>query len=359
MSKAANPWLPLWPVRYKPLADELLSSWLIRLSHGMGLKVQTFCNLEFGNQRQVWNRDIDRFGPSWLIERLSQRTGTPLEVAHRASLRAYDGILYRRFKSNGVLPWVLRLKMYHRTWLGHGLMFCPGCLAEDKEPYFRRRWRLALNTVCPRHRCMLLDCCPACQAGVGFTRTDLGQPGQEDFMGQNVCHACGFDLRQAVAPPPGCLDEEAAAWLNQLWTEFEAGDFVPDLIEQLTVFHMICSLLTRRNRALHLAEYLGDRLGVEHPLTLQSWTPLETRSVDERHQLLQMAAWLMVDLPGRLGEARRAHAIRFNHLLRDFDEVPEGYRRIALSLQGGKAPAGEGFGAEHGREEHQDHDRLT
>jgi len=25
---------PLWPIRYKPLPDELLSSWLVRLAHG-------------------------------------------------------------------------------------------------------------------------------------------------------------------------------------------------------------------------------------------------------------------------------------------------------------------------------------
>lgn len=38
----------LWPIRYKPYRDELLTSWLIRLAWGHGLKVQTFCNLVFG-----------------------------------------------------------------------------------------------------------------------------------------------------------------------------------------------------------------------------------------------------------------------------------------------------------------------
>ena len=96
-------------MRYKPQEDELLSSWLVRLAHGLNMKVQTLCNLEFGNQRQVWNRDIDRLGPPWLIETLSRRTGTPLRVAQQTTLRVYDGVLYRRFKSSGVLPWVLRL----------------------------------------------------------------------------------------------------------------------------------------------------------------------------------------------------------------------------------------------------------
>lgn len=75
----------LWPIRYKPLPDELLSSWLVRLAHGHGLKVQTFCNLMFGNRRQVWNRDIDRLAPDWLVEALALHTGTPMELARRTT----------------------------------------------------------------------------------------------------------------------------------------------------------------------------------------------------------------------------------------------------------------------------------
>lgn len=71
----------LWPIRYKPLPDELLSSWLVRLAHGHGLKVQTFCNLIFGNKLQVWNRDIDRLAPEWLIAELSSKTGASYQKA--------------------------------------------------------------------------------------------------------------------------------------------------------------------------------------------------------------------------------------------------------------------------------------
>lgn len=98
---------PLWPIRYKPLPDELLSSWLVRLAHGHGLKVQTFCNLIFGNRLQVWNRDVDRLGPDWLVNELSARTGTPLVIAYGTTLRAYEGLLYPQFKPSGVLQWIL------------------------------------------------------------------------------------------------------------------------------------------------------------------------------------------------------------------------------------------------------------
>lgn len=105
----------LWPIRYKPLPDELLSCWLVRLAHGHGLKVQTFCNLIFGNQRQVWNRDIDRLAPTWLVDELILRTGISPELAWGTTLRAYEGVLYPKFRLAGTLQWILTLKLYHRT----------------------------------------------------------------------------------------------------------------------------------------------------------------------------------------------------------------------------------------------------
>ena len=56
--------------------------------------------------------------------------------------------------------------------LGYGLQFCPHCLAEDIEPYFRLAWRLAFYTHCPKHYCMLLDLCP--QWGQGAAAYTLG-----------------------------------------------------------------------------------------------------------------------------------------------------------------------------------------
>lgn len=332
MKTSPRPTLLEWPIRYRPLEDELLSSWLVRLSHGLGLKVQTLCNLEFGQQRQVWNRDIDRLGPSWLIETLSQRTGTPLATARKTSIRCYDGVLYRRFKSSGILPWVTRLKMFHRTWQGNGLMFCPACLTEGKTPYYRKSWRIAMNTVCLRHRCMLQDRCPMCKAGVAFTRTDLGNPGMVDFPDLNLCHACAFDLATASRQPPPCLDRDAAAWLAELWRDFAAGDFDASTLEQIEMLHVTCALLMRRRSKLHLAEYVCERMGVVTPQFGPGRVSIESQPVDVRHQVLQLAAWLMIDLPARLSEAVRAHALLYNHLTRDFRSLPTSYRKVAMSI---------------------------
>src|SRR5438552_475194 len=69
-----------------------------------------------------------------------------------------------RIDGNGVSPWLLSIGLRggrrHRPWL----QYCPYCLHDDPDPYFRRRWRLTFVTVCPPHRCRLLDRCAACGA---------------------------------------------------------------------------------------------------------------------------------------------------------------------------------------------------
>src|SRR5215210_4650818 len=48
---------------------------------------------------------------------------------------------------------------------------CPGCLRES--PYARRIWDLIPITVCPIHKCLLLDECPTCKARITWLRTRI------------------------------------------------------------------------------------------------------------------------------------------------------------------------------------------
>lgn len=48
--------------------------------------------------------------------------------------------------------------------LGAGwLQYCPQCLDEDTEPYYRRIWRLVPVTCCIQHELVLLDECTSCR----------------------------------------------------------------------------------------------------------------------------------------------------------------------------------------------------
>lgn len=322
---------PLWPIRYKPFPDELLSCWLVRLAHGHGLKVQTFCNLMFGNRRQVWNRDIDRLAPAWLVDELTLHTGTSPELAWGTTLRAYEGILYPKFRLSGTSRWILALKVYHRTRQGYGLQFCPACLSEDNIPYFRKRWRIALNTVCSKHGTMLFDRCPHCGAAVAFHRLDMAGVEAIDVAPLSYCHSCQFDLRDAVPEKPIVYDADASSLLLDACRQFDS-DGTPGSewdLGRFAVMHQLCRIMTARYKHAHLREFVLDQIGAQDIKLTGGYISFEMRTIQERHHLLQLTGWLLSDLEPRLTTAWRAKVVRYNLLLKDFDDPPEYYSLIA------------------------------
>ncbi|MFI5444011.1 TniQ family protein [Polaromonas sp. UC242_47] len=326
---------PLWPIRYKPLPDELLSSWLVRLAHGHGLKVQTFCNLIFGNRLQVWNRDVDRLAPQWLVDELSLRTGTPIATAYGTTLRVYEGLLYQRFSASGALSWIQTLKMYHRKREGFGLQYCCACLADGPQPYFRKAWRLAFNTICVKHQCMRHDRCPQCGASVAFHRMDMGRGGLFEFESLAACHVCQFNLCDALCEPVVSYDAQATAWLEQLCSplmDTDESKVAAIGLDVLRVMHHLAGLLTSRYQTVTLREHLCAQLGIEDIPMTHGRVSIEARPLAERHHLVQLVAWLMVDLEPRLFRAWRSKAVRYNHLLKDFDEEPQFYAQIVAGF---------------------------
>ena len=322
---------PLWPIRYKPLPDELLSSWLVRLAHGHGLKVQTFCNLIFGNRLQVWNRDVDRLAPQWLVDELSVRTGTPIATAYGTTLRLYEGRLYPKFKASGVLPWIQTLKMYHRKREGFGLQYCGACLADGPQPYFRKAWRLAFNTICVKHQCMLHDRCPQCGAAVAFHRLDMGCSSIFEFESLAACHACKFNLCDTLCEPVVSYDGPATAWLEQLHSPLMDTDKSKTKaidLDVLRVMHHLAGLLTSRYQTVMLREHLCIQVGIEDIPMAPGRVSIEARSLAERHHIVQLVAWLMLDLEPRLSTAWRTKSIRYNHLLKDFVDAPVWYLTV-------------------------------
>jgi hypothetical protein len=320
---------PLWPIRYKPLPDELLSCWLVRLAHGHGMKVQTFCNLLFGNRLQVWNRDIDRLAPAWLLDALVLHTGTPFDVAYGTTLRVFEGLLYPKFRLSGHLPWIQNLQMYHRTRQGFGQQYCPACLASDEVPYFRKTWRLSLKTFCVTHHCQLLDRCQACGAAVSFHRMDMGRAELRPDAPLSACHACGFHLASAPREPPRVIDEEAFGALANIVDAVDAvaTGGVSDLqAGTLAVLRHMTVMMLSKKRKLHLLEYMAGLFGEPTPeIAAGSRPTIEAQSLTTRHALLLWSTWLLCLPSQRLAQAWTSGAFRYNHLMRDFVAPPSWY----------------------------------
>ena len=322
----------LWPAHPKPLPDELLSSWLMRTAYANGLRLQTFGNLIFGGRRQVWNRDIDRLGPTWLVTTMAACTGTPWHIAYGTTLRTFEGVLFRRFRVSGVLQWIQTLQVYHRKRQGYGLQYCPTCLREDAEPYYRRSWRVSFNTICPQHRCMLLDRCPECKIGVAFHRTDIGKYSANASGRLMVaCHRCGKDLSTSDAISVRGYDEATLGAHVELCLALQRGLGPP--LERLDVMHHLCRLMLGSTAHLQLQEFVAKKLDAPTvPRSLRR-TGIESRPFWERHHFIQLAMWLMADLEAKLTSARDAKALRYLHLKRDFVDPPPWYEELVSRFE--------------------------
>jgi hypothetical protein len=319
----------LWPCHPHPLPDELLSCWLVRIAHAHRVKVQTFCERVFGRERQVWNRDIDRLAPRWIINRLSIQTGTPLADAHQTALTAYRGLLYPRRKDSGILRWILPLDIWHRKHMGHGLQFCPVCLAEDPIPYYRKRWRLALYTCCSEHNAMLHDRCPVCGAGVAFHRIELGHYGSADEGPLAYCNKCGFDLRNAPTIEPTFYEDSSQQVMLEVLRMFEGKDAHFFDAGFFTVLHQMCKLLLSNTQHTKLRTHVISLINASD-LKLQTGKKgCEERPIWERHHIVQLGMWLMVNPGQRIVEAWRNKVLRYNILLKGLKDPPRWFRKAA------------------------------
>jgi len=321
----------LWLYHPKPLTDELLSSWLVRIAHGHGMKLQTFCRVALGKGQEIWFRDIDRQVPEWFVRALSEHTGAGVRQIRRASLLDYKGVLYRHYRWSGHQYWLLPLNMVDTSFQHHGLQYCPQCLAEDKEPYFRKRWRVAFYTMCTKHQCMVHDRCTECGAPVAFHRREMGKFSRLDAGIITQCHACDFDLRKTKVVEPIIYDESAGLkWLPALhMLEGVGGVDARYNVGFFAVLHQLCKIMVTHYPHEHLQQYVGGKIGAPPIVLRPKHESFEHYSLEERHVVIQLAMWLLADPEQRIMDAWRNKAVRYNVLKKDFQPRPQWYRDIA------------------------------
>ena len=65
------------------------------------------------------------------------------------------------------------------------------CLADDKIPYFRKKWRYQFYNVCTKHEIFLTDRCWVCYERVNFTKITHNK-------NLAICSKCEKDLRTSI-----------------------------------------------------------------------------------------------------------------------------------------------------------------
>ncbi|MFE3144998.1 TniQ family protein [Streptomyces scopuliridis] len=196
--------IPIW---VQPLPGEALDSWLE--AYARRLKVTAHALLNFIG--------LPGSSPARMTERLSGREGEVLsevtglspQALAAMTLEPYEGltVAFHSGKDGMNRPPAWR-------YYGTHSRFCPACL-DDTGGRWILAWRQPWSFACLRHRCLLLERCPACGQFVRAQGTRVGGPSKPMLCtrGRHSVHgdrrprvACGFPLSQApahVLPPSG------------------------------------------------------------------------------------------------------------------------------------------------------------
>lgn len=139
------------PVAPRPFADELLSSWMARVSARYGSEPLELMVYLAGQGRPTEGlRQVDDVAPDMGLLRLWAKACRidPARLRHRSLASRYPD--------------------RSRDWLlTETVPVCLACFDADvaagRDAYLRADWRLAEQVVCPEHRAMLLDRCHGCR----------------------------------------------------------------------------------------------------------------------------------------------------------------------------------------------------
>jgi hypothetical protein len=318
----------LWPIHLKPYVDELLSSWVVRLSRAYGTDARRFCASVW--PRAAWSRDIDTGSYVDVLEVLSDKTATPRARVCETTFGGYRGFPAQELTRHGRSPWLLRTG--ERTSQRHraGVSYCPACLQEDEEPYFRRPWRLTCVTVCPHHCCQLLDRCAACAAPCTLYHV----PGNAAAI--TCCSCCQFDARQAQAPawPRRADHRRVLQFQTALVDALHYGWYplVPTAsvatAEYLAVLRHLGRLVITQQRAHELRRECSGPLDApaDVPFLLSSsGRAIEALSVTDRFALMQVLEWWLEQWPERFVTMCAMAQLTRTDLSGGFRDAPDWY----------------------------------
>lgn len=298
-----------------------------------------------GRDRPIWNRDSDKLADPEILQILARGTGIQYVDAFNTTLAAYNAWIYLEHNPYGNSKWILPLGVYHRFRRGNGIQYCPKCLANDREPYFRRKWRLGFVTVCAEHAIELLDGCPACRAPVCYHRREMGRRNSLPDGNMELCFRCGQNLSRVDSI--SISDEEMdfhrylAKGLSNGWIEAPGGNPVYAHL-YFDVLHQIMKLLVSK-RSRELGKIVGQASGIPEIIPSAGHVEIEHLTISARRQLLRQAQWLLTDWPNRFISLCCGNRVWSTWLLRDMTTVPWWFASVVqreLHIRFGAADSG-------------------
>lgn len=286
-----------------------------------GLAPNTFSSLIWSNHRVP--DDVDLIEDSKILKVVAEGTGVPITRVIATTLPAYKDNLLEN-SEYGPYPWVMPIDFTPRNRL-FGLQYCPQCLSEDKEPYFRRKWRLAFVIFCEKHFAPLLDSCAHC----GSCITSLARRASARQNQIVLCPSCNVDLRASPASPISPEVNAEVAFLKYLeeilrkgWVEItESGPVYSQLY--FKVLHGLMNLLSTNSSAPSISKDLCQYYNIPQIIiSLPERAPsLERLRVIDRRGLLYMIQLLLNEWPSNFIKFWERHKLRnYNLFVSEFSQ---------------------------------------
>jgi hypothetical protein len=311
-----------FPLRLRPLDDELLSSWLVRVAILHRTMPMTFTNLYLPQTKnKLWSSDLDLQADGELLSRLSVKAaGIPIALLHSMTLGSYEGYLFDQvYGKTGATQFISPLGMRGRRNTLPGLRFCPECLRGDPQPYFRKIWRLSLSTVCPTHCCYLHDRCPHCSTPLTpYIACHNGQ--------MTDCYKC----RRSLLPDQAWLPTVPDGLMDVTKYLLKALDDGIVMIGGSPVYSHLYFRVLHHILQLMMNRKWGDRLcdGARPELSGRLTKMFERMSISDQAKLIERAVWLLNEWPERFVDVCRRQRVLSSALLHDLEVAPFWYWNI-------------------------------
>jgi len=293
----------------RPLSNELLSSWLIRVAMAHDTQPRSFMNIHFPKTNpSFWSKDVDIYwGNNFsFLSLLSYKSNIAISKLYQMTLQSYSGYLSEKISINTQNKSITPIKNRGRTHHSYGTRFCPECISTDRIPYYRKQWRLSFVTCCINHQCYLQDRCPSCSKPI----TPYIVREKEEYF---HCNLCKYPIWKAPVQqiPPNSYGVTAQnnllSILNNGYFNFQQETYFS--LAYFPVLHQISKLLY--NGSLHLYAFNHECLYTSKSLPKFNQKPsfyIEDSSIQNQYLIYSSAEYLLQS-KGRMKQLCQA-----NHL---------------------------------------------
>ncbi len=185
--------MDLWLYHASLFQGESFASWVARLAVSNGLAWDRFWKVL---EKRSGKKLLKSLIPKGIRDRKGSQLESVVEVLARGTGQAVGDIeallapTRVRIKSASVRSRELLSHRPRQTKTPKPIVttqYCPRCLLEDTQPFFRREWMYSFCSVCVHHKNFLHTECDSYGSAIVIGRGD-----EEEL---HCCVICGYDLR--------------------------------------------------------------------------------------------------------------------------------------------------------------------